>query len=43
MDYPDRDVMIFLSALCITIPLLTAWVRLWIWDAQAERGYGDNE
>jgi hypothetical protein len=31
------SLMLFLSALCIAIPLLIAWVKLRIWDAQERR------
>lgn len=29
--------MIFLSALCIAIPLLVAWWKITLWDAEARR------
>jgi len=32
-----RDFQIFGTACCIGIPLLAAWVKLWLWDRQARR------
>lgn len=30
--------MLFLSACCVGIPLLAAWVKVWIWEIRKERG-----
>ena len=30
----SRDAQIFGTALCIGVPLLVAWSKLWLWDWQ---------